>query len=86
MGIVKKKAQVIKKADKIFTPTQNRIFSMDRDVLLKHAALINLKVSSLSAEERRLIVNRVEFGLMKGTIALKEIQDATLEIAKYMRE
>lgn len=73
MGIVKKKGQVIKKAEKIFTPTQNRIFSMDKLILLQHFILIDLKQSSLSAEERRLVTKRVEFGVNKGKITEEDI-------------
>jgi len=84
MGIVKKKAQVIKKAEKIFTPTQNRIFSMDKDILLGHYVLVLMKMSNLSAEERRLVINRVVFGVNKGTITEEDVLAASQRMNKFM--
>lgn len=84
MGIVKKKAQVIKKAEKIFTPTQNRIFSMDKNILIRHYILIYLKESSLSAEERRLVKNRVSYGLTKGTITEEELEESAEELQRFL--
>jgi len=84
MGIVKKKAQVIKKAEKIFTPTQNRIFSMDKDILLSHNILIDMKQSSLSAEERRLVSKRVEWGIANGKITRQDINEAISRMHKFL--
>jgi len=84
MGIVKKKAQVIKKAEKIFTPTQNRIFSMDKEILLQHYILIMMKASSMSAEERRLVNNRVQFGVDKGSITEEDLMAANTKLKDFM--
>lgn len=84
MALLKKKAQVITKAEKILTPTQNRIFSMDRDIMIKHYALIVLMMSRMSREERRLVTNRINFGLAKGTIQQNEIDEAVAYIQQYI--
>lgn len=84
MGIVKKKAQVIKKAEKIFTPTQNRIFSMDKEILLGHYVLVLMKMSRLSAEERRLVINRVAFGITKGSITEENVLDASRRMRDFL--
>lgn len=82
-NIVTKKQAPIKKAEKIFTPTQNRIFSMPLEILIKHNALIEMKVSSMSAEERRLVKNRIFYNLKKGNITAKQLDNALLELAPF---
>lgn len=74
MAFLKKKAEVITKKQTIFTPTQNRIFSMSTELLIKHYALIRVKQSKMNAEERRLLNNRVRFQVDKGHIQISELQ------------
>jgi hypothetical protein len=74
MAFLKKKAEVISKKENIFTPTQNRIFTMSTDLLIKHYALIRVRQSSMGAEERRLVNNRIQFKVDKGTITIAELQ------------
>lgn len=74
MAFLKKKAEVITKKEKIFTPTQNRIFSMSAELLIKHYALIRVRQSRMNAEERRLVNNRIQFKVDKGTIRVEELQ------------
>jgi len=74
MAFLKKKAEVISKKKNIFTPTQNRIFTMSTDLLIKHYALIRVRQSSMGAEERRLVNNRIQFKVDKGTITIAELQ------------
>jgi hypothetical protein len=74
MAFLKKKAEVITKKVNVFTPTQNRILTMDRDLLIKHYALVRCKKSSMGAEERRILLNRIEYGVDKGKITIEELQ------------
>jgi hypothetical protein len=74
MAFLKKKAEVISKKENIFTPTQNRIFTMSTDLLIKHYALIRVRQSRMGAEERRLVNNRIQFKVDKGTITIAELQ------------
>jgi hypothetical protein len=74
MTLLKKRAEVLKRKTNVFTPTQNRILSMDRELLIRHYALVRLKVSSMSAEERRILLNRIHYGVEKGTISVEELQ------------
>lgn len=74
MAFLKKKAEVITKKQTIFTPTQNRIFSMSNELLIKHYALIRLKQSRMNADERRLVDNRIRFQVDKGYIQISELQ------------
>jgi hypothetical protein len=74
MAFLKKRAEAIKKKTDIFTPTQNRIFSMDKELLIKHYALVRCKVSSMTAESRRILLNRIEYGVEKGKITIEELQ------------
>ncbi len=46
---------------------------MDKLILLQHFILIDMKKSSLSREERRLVINRVEFGVNKGSIGPEDL-------------
>ncbi len=82
--LLKKKEQVIKKAEKILTPTQNRIFSMDREVLLGHFVLIAMKKSRLSAEERRLVRARVNFGMERGNISDEDLYKAKDKLNAFL--
>lgn len=74
MAFLKKRAETIKSKTNVFTPTQNRILSMDRVLLIKHYALVRLKVSSMGTEERRILLNRINYGVEKGTILAEELQ------------
>lgn len=74
MAFLKKKAEAITKKEKIFTPTQNRIFSMSTELLIKHYALIRVRQSRMNAEERRLVNNRIQFKVNKGTVRIEELQ------------
>ncbi len=75
MTLLKKKAEKIAYDPReLLTPTQYRIFKMDEDLLTSHYALIRLKQSRMSAEERRLIIKRVEYKVMKGSITIEMLQ------------
>jgi hypothetical protein len=74
MEFLKKKAQVLNKKTNIFTPSQNRILSMDKELLIKHYALVRHQVSKLSSEERRILSNRIQYGVEKGNITIEELQ------------
>jgi len=86
MAFLKKKAETIKSKAKIFTPTQNRILSMDRELLIKHYALVRLKVSSMGAEERRILLNRINYGVYKKTISIEELQKEVDKVQDMIEE
>jgi uncharacterized membrane protein len=74
MALLKKKAEVLKKKTSIMTPSQQRIFNMDKDMLIKHYALIRLKKGKLSTDQRRILDNRVNIAVDRGTITVEELQ------------
>ena len=47
---------------------------MDKELLIKHYALVRLRVSSMGAEERRILLNRINYGVDKGHISVEELQ------------
>jgi len=55
------------------SPQKRRMYGMPKDVLLKHNALIFHKGSSLSYNERRMVQERVAYGINKGTIKPEEV-------------
>lgn len=56
-------------------PSKRVILQMPKDILLKHNALIFHKGSSLSSSQRKLVQQRVAYGLNKGTIKPEEMSD-----------
>lgn len=55
------------------SPSKSRILNMSYPVLIEHYALIQYKKSSLSANQRRWVENRVKYLLDKSTISQAEI-------------
>jgi uncharacterized protein YrzB (UPF0473 family) len=86
MAFLKKKTQVINKKVNVFTPTQNRILTMDREFLIKHYALVRCKQSSMGAEERRILLNRIEYGVSKKTITVEELQIEVDKVQDMIQE
>ncbi len=54
-------------------PSKRAIFSLTKDLLLKHNALIFHKGSSLSSAQRKLVQERVSYGLKNETITPDEV-------------
>lgn len=54
-------------------PSKRKILQLPKDLLLKHNALIFHKGSTLSSTQRKMVQNRVVYGLNKGTIKPEEV-------------
>lgn len=54
-------------------PSKRVIYQMPKNILLKHNALIFHKASSLSSTQRKLVMNRVAYGINAGTITADEV-------------
>lgn len=54
-------------------PSKRVILQMPKDILLKHNALVFHKGSSLSSKQRRLVQERVAYGINSGTIKPEEV-------------
>ena len=54
-------------------PSKRQILQLPKDLLLKHNALTFHKGSNLSSTQRRMIRDRVAYGLNKGTIKPEEV-------------
>ena len=54
-------------------PSKRAIYQLPKDLLLKHNALIFHKASSLSSTQRKLVMNRVAYGINSGTITAAEV-------------
>lgn len=55
------------------SPSKKLIYNLNKEVLLKHNALIFHKGSSLSSTQRKMIQQRIGYGLNKGTIKPEEV-------------
>lgn len=64
--------EVINKSLRI-APSKRAIFNLPKFLLLKHNALIFHKASSLSSAQRKLIQNRIGYGIEKGVIKPEEV-------------
>ena len=56
-------------------PSKRKILQLPKDLLLKHNALIFHKGSTLSSTQRKMIMERVAYGINKGTITTQEVAD-----------
>lgn len=83
MTLLKKKKMKINAASNFLSPLQARIFNMSNLLLLKHFALIMMKRSRMSAEERRIVENRVAYLHLKGTITDMDIE-TEIELVKQI--
>jgi hypothetical protein len=54
-------------------PSKRAIFSLTKDLLLKHNALIFHKGSSLPSAQRKMIQKRISYGLQNETITPDEV-------------
>lgn len=54
-------------------PSKRQILQLPKDLLLKHNALIFHKGSSLSSTQRRMVQDRVAYGLNNNTIKPEEV-------------
>lgn len=54
-------------------PSKRTIFQMPKDILLKHNALVFHKASSLSSTQRKLVQERVAYGLSRDVIKPEEV-------------
>jgi len=54
-------------------PSKRAILQMPKDILLKHHALVVHKISSFSSTQRRLIQERVAYGVSKERIKPEEV-------------
>jgi len=54
-------------------PSKRQILQLPKDLLLKHNALIFHKGSTLSSTQRRMVQERVAYGINKGTIKPEEV-------------
>jgi hypothetical protein len=55
------------------TPSRRVILGLTNDHLVKHNALIFHKGSSLSSAQRKMVQERVAYGLNKGTITTEQV-------------
>jgi len=55
------------------SPSKKAILGLPYDILLKHNALIFHKGSSLSSTQRRMVQDRVAYGLNKNIITTEEV-------------
>ena len=57
-------------------PSKRRVLQMTKDELLQYNALIFHKAcQSLSSSERRMVQDRISYGINKGSITTKEVAD-----------
>lgn len=56
-------------------PSKMAILQLSKESLLKFNALIFHKACSLSSSQRKMIQERVAYGINKGTIKPSEVQD-----------
>ena len=54
-------------------PSKRQILQLPKDLLLKHNALIFHKGSSLSSTQRKMVIERVAYGINRGTIKTEEV-------------
>ena len=71
--------QMMQKALRI-APSKREILRMPKEYLLQHNALIFHKASSLSSAQRRMVQERVAYGLNKNTITTEREQCIILTI------
>jgi len=55
------------------SPSKRRILQLPKELLLKHNALVFHDVSPLSFAQRKMVVERIEYALQKGTIKVEEV-------------
>ena len=79
------KDNLIKEVSRIkMSPQKKRIYSLPKEVLLKHYALIMHKASSLSSSERMMVKGRVQYGINRRTIKTEEVVDAVNELTNWV--
>lgn len=54
-------------------PSKLQILQLSNDLLIKHNALIFHKGSSLSSTQRKFVMQRVAYGINRGTIKTEEV-------------
>ena len=54
-------------------PSKRAILALPADILIKHNALIFHKGSSLSSTQRKMVQERIAYGINKGTIKPEEV-------------
>lgn len=54
-------------------PSKRAVLQMPKEILLKHNALIFHKGSSLSSSQRKMVQDRVAYGINKGWIKPEEV-------------
>jgi len=66
-------------------PSKKEILRMPKEYLLQHNALIFHKASSLSSAQRRMVQERVAYGLNKNTITTEEVALAINKLNALIR-
>ena len=56
-------------------PSKRAILQMPKDILLQHNALIFHKGSSLSSSQRKIVQERITYGLSRGVIKPEEVAE-----------
>ena len=67
--------QIIKKLNESLrlAPSKRAIYNLTKDLLLKHNALIFHKGSSLSSAQRKMVQERISYGINAGKIQPDEV-------------
>jgi hypothetical protein len=81
-----KTTKQVKREGLKLTPTQKRMLQLPKDILIKYNALIVNHVSMMSAAERRMVIERVEYGLSKNTISKEEVDKEIEVIRDYIEQ
>ena len=66
-------------------PSKRSIIQMPKDILLKHNALVVHKISSFSSTQRRLIQQRVAYGVSKGRIKPEEVAEEVNNLNAFIQ-
>tara|TARA_R110002050_G_scaffold48457_1_gene112753 strand:+ start:660 stop:950 length:291 start_codon:yes stop_codon:yes gene_type:complete len=67
-------------------PSIRAIYSLDKTALLEANSLILFKASSLSSRDRKMVQQRVAYGLDKGTIQMQEVVDDVNRLSDWAAE
>lgn len=65
----------------LLSPQKKRILNLEDDLLLKHYGLIAHKGSSLSSQERRMVMERVSYALKSKRFDMDRVTEAVNDVS-----
>mgnify|MGYP000415595297 CR=1 FL=1 len=65
----------------LISPQKRRILNLEDDLLLKHYGLIAHKGSSLSSQERQMVMERVAYGIKSKRFDMDRVTEAVNDVS-----